>query len=266
MPFVNCNTDTRPHPAMAESKLRQTQFAFAKHIRDPRKNPLPPGLKPERMAMYRELFFNNISSFISTGFPVLREVLDEGHWLALVEDFFAHHRSTTPYFADFSQEFLHFLREERAGHPEDPPFLLELAHYEWVELALQLSEGEPPPMTANMPEDLLSREISLSELALPLAYRFPVHKINREFQPVEAPAEPTCLVVYRDRNDEVHFVELNAPTYRLLQLLEAQGTMQAESCLRQIAQELEMADPSPALAYGTELLRDLGLRGIVAIV
>jgi hypothetical protein len=31
-----------------------------------------------------------------------------------------------------------WLRGVRARHPDDPPFLPDLAHYEWVELALQV--------------------------------------------------------------------------------------------------------------------------------
>ena len=100
-------------------------------------------------------------------------------------------------------------------------------------------------------------------MAWPLAYRFPVQRINREYQPTEPPAELTLLVVYRDREDTVHFAELNPPTYRLLQILETQGSVQAKECLMQIAQELGATDPAPILAYGADMLRDLGRRGVV---
>ena len=250
---------------MAKPNFQQIQYDFAAHIRDPGHNPAPPGLKPERVAMYRELFFNNMMNFIGSGFPVLKELLDEAHWLELLQDFFANHRSTTPYFSEFSEEFLAFLSNERTGHLEDPPFLMELAHYEWVELALSIAEGEAPLASPELEENPLQCSISLSEVAWPLAYRYPVQRISRDYQPWETPAEPTCLVVYRNREDEVRFMEVNPPTFRLLQLLQTQGATPAKECLLQIAQELGVTDPEPILAYGADILRDLGQRGVVGV-
>ena len=251
---------------MAKPNFQQIQYDFAAHIRDPGHNPAPPGLKPERVAMYRELFFNNMMNFIGSGFPVLKELLDEAHWLELLQDFFANHRSTTPYFSEFSEEFLAFLSNERTGHLEDPPFLMELAHYEWVELALSIAEGEAPLASPELEENPLQCSISLSEVAWPLAYRYPVQRISRDYQPWETPAEPTCLVVYRNREDEVRFMEVNPPTFRLLQILQTEGATLAQECLLQIAQELGVTDPEPILKYGSDILLDLGQRGVVGVV
>lgn len=250
---------------MAEINFQQTQRAFAAYIRDPEHNPIPPGTDPRRMAMYRELFFNNIKSFISTGFPVLKEVLEEAHWLELLQDFFARHRSATPYFSGFPEEFLAFLSQERGNPPQDPPFLLELAHYEWVELALSLAEGEAPSASAELEQTPLACVVALSEVAWPLAYRFPVQRISKDCQPLEAPIKATFLVVYRDRDEAVRFMEINQPTYRLLQLLEENGPQPAEACLRQIAGELGHPDPDAVLAYGAEIVLGLAQRGVVGL-
>ncbi|MFM8330297.1 MAG: DUF2063 domain-containing protein [Candidatus Methylumidiphilus sp.] len=247
---------------MAETNFKQIQHAFAAHIRDPEHNPPPPGVRPERMAMYRELFFNNINSFLSSGFPVLRQVLGEARWLALAQDFFTRHRSATPYFAEFHEEFLAFLRDERTADG-DPPFLLELAHYEWVELALSLAAEDAPPLCTALQENPLDGVVALSAVAWPLVYRFPVQRIGADFQPAAAPAEPAYLAVYRDRADEVRFVELSPASFRLLQMLEDGGAQPAEACLRQIALEMGAADPAAILAYGADILREFGARGIV---
>ncbi len=251
---------------MAETNLWQTQHAFAAYIRDPDNNPIPTGVKPERMAMYRELFFNNMKSFIGSGFPVLKQVLDEVHWLELVQDFFARHRSTTPYFSNFPEEFLAFLSHGRGNPPQDPPFLLELANYEWVELALSLADGEAPKESLELEQIPLACVIALSEVAWPLAYRFPVQHIGRDYQPAEPPAEPTFIAVYRDREDAVRFMELNAVTFRLLQILEEDGPCLAEECLRRIAEELGYADPAAVLEHGAETVRGLARRGVIGAV
>jgi hypothetical protein len=250
---------------MPEPTFRRIQYAFAAHIRDPGQHPAPPDVRPERMAIYRELFLNNVKNFIGTGFPVLKAVLDEAHWHALVEDFFARHRSTTPYYADFPEEFLAFLSQERAGRPEDPPFLLELAHYEWVELALALAAGEPPEARPECEQDPLACAVALSDVAWPLAYRFPVQRIGRDYRPAEPPTEPTCLIVYRDRDDRVRFMETNPATYQLLHRLEETGPQAADACLRGLAEALGLADPAPVLEHGAQTLRELARRGVVGL-
>ena len=62
------------------------QRRFAARIRDPQQA-LPPGIATERMAIYEELFFNNLDGFISSGFPVLRRLFDEPRWHRLVRAF-----------------------------------------------------------------------------------------------------------------------------------------------------------------------------------
>ena len=107
--------------------FRAKQAEFAAYIRDPQHNPAPADVAPERMAMYRELFFNNIDSFLATSFPVLRSLFSEQHWQALASDFFARHRCHTPYFSEIDEEFLDYLQQCQTV--SDYPFLWELAHY-----------------------------------------------------------------------------------------------------------------------------------------
>lgn len=248
-----------PTPSLAEQ-----QFAFAAYIRDPHSHPAPRDVDPRRMAMYRELFFNNIDSFLASGFPVLKKILKETQWMAMVQDFFATHKSQTPYFAEIAEEFLSFLHDERAAQPDDPPFLLELAHYEWVELALSMAEGEAPTRDPQFLDDPLCHPVILSELAWPLAYRFPVHRIAPDFQPKEPPEQPTWLTVFRDDEDEVRFMEINAVTYRLLQLIQEKPTVAAHDLLLQIAEELEHPNPAVVIEGGAATLRELSKRGVIA--
>lgn len=90
----------------------KTQFDFAAHLRDPEVNRAPSGIEDRRMKIYRELIYNNIESFISSGFPILRSITKDDKWHSMVRDFVSHHNSSTPYFLEISQEFLQFLQEE----------------------------------------------------------------------------------------------------------------------------------------------------------
>ena len=57
--------------------FQATQNAFMQHIRDPEKHPKVYGIEDRRMKIYRELFFNNISGFLDSGFPVLASMGEE---------------------------------------------------------------------------------------------------------------------------------------------------------------------------------------------
>lgn len=230
------------------------QAAFAAAIRDPHAHPAPPGVPPRRMALYRELFFNNVASFLANGFPVLRKILSDRQWQDLAQDFFSRHACQTPLFAEISQEFLRYLSEERGTVAGDPPFLPELAHYEWVELAVSIAEDAPPPAAPGL---------YLSALAWPLAYRFPVQRLSPAYQPQTPPAQPTCLLVYRDAADAVHFVELSPAGYALLSRLQQAPATDADGLIRAVAADLGYADPAALLAPGRAVLEELRGRGVI---
>ena len=243
--------------------FQRLQYAFAAAVRGGAETELPDGVPAERMSLYRELIFNNLESFIAAGFPVLHELLPPQDWESLVRDFVRRHRSTTPYFSGIPAEFLTFLQEVRGMQPGDPPFLLELAHYEWVELALSVAGEEPPEEHAELMADPLECRIVLSPVAWPLVYEFPVHRIGREHQPVCAPPEPTFLTVYRSREDLVRFLEINPATFRLLQAIDTEPGLPATVYLEQLAVELGYSDAREVLDYGSGLLRKLAVRGVI---
>lgn len=240
--------------------LVQTQQRFSAYIRDPARNPAPDDVAPRRMAMYRELFYNNVESFLSGNFPVLRSLYDDAAWHALAQDFFARHRCRTPYFYAIPEEFLAFLRDERGEQADDPPFLRELAHYEWAEMAVAIAQGEAPPPLAG---DALEQPLALSELAWVLAYTWPVHRIGPDNRPGQPPSDTTLLVLCRDREDRVKFMEINPVTYRLLELLRAEPGLCGAAYLEQIAAELNHPNPQAVLRGGAEILLGLAERAVV---
>jgi hypothetical protein len=245
------------------SDFQALQYQFAAHLRDPANNPAPAGIEDRRLQIYRELFYNNVEDFIANAFPVLRKISADGAWHARVRDFYARHQCHEPQFFRIAEEFLRYLDEERGEHPDDPPFLRELAHYEWVELDLSASEEELTPDLADPNGDLLEGRPFVSPLAVTLAYQFPVQRIGPEFQPSEPGAQPTYLVVNRDRADKINFLEVNAVTARLMDLLENDMWSTGNQLLTQIAMELQHPRPREVLHSGAAILKDLRARDIV---
>jgi len=247
----------------APERLRQLQEQFAAHLRDPEAKAAPGDVDDRRMAIYRGLFFRNIRSFLSSNFPVLRKLYTDEGWDRLVRDFYRQHRARTPLFPEIAREFLQYLQDQRQGHPDDPPFILELAHYEWVELALSLDEQELSEVPADPAGDLLEGQPILSPLAWPLSYSYPVHRIGPGFRPTEPPSEATHLLVYRDRSDRVRFMQLSPVPALLIRFLEEADGSSGLQVLKRIARALEHPDPEAVVEGGKRLLEDLRSRDVV---
>ena len=253
-------------PAKAGNRpenLRSLQIAFAAHIRDPENHAAPADVEDRRMDIYRQLFFNNINKFLASNFPVLRQLYDDDAWQQLARDFYIEHRCQTPLFPEFPKEFLRYLQEQRKDRPGDPAFLLELAHYEWVELALSMDENELEDTVANSTGDLMKEVPVLSPLAWPLSYRYPVHRIGPGFEPEAPPDEPTHILVYRDRNYQVKFMHLNDVSRLLLNLLQENRGLTGLELLREIASRINHPDPSVVIDNGKKLLQELRSKDIL---
>lgn len=249
-------TELQKHnkPGLPGFKIKQ--YEFAAHIRDPENNPPPSKIEARRMAIYSELFYNNVESFVSGAFPVLRELYEESQWHEMVRDFFSRHKSKTPLFLEISQEFLIYLQTER-NLENDPAFILELAHYEWIELAASIAEPEIEFDKIDTEGDFLGGLPVLSPLAWPLNYQYPVHKISPDFQPENPEATPVCLIVYRDRNDEVGFMETNSVTNRLLQLIQEFPDCTGRQHLQKIVEEMQHPNPDIVIKGGLEIMENL---------
>lgn len=251
--------------------FQRLQYAFTAHIRDPHRNPPPAGVDERRMAVYRDLLFDNVENFLAETLPLTRSVLAADAWRALVRDFFIRHRVRSPYFRDIPREFLDHLENAPGAGTEDVPFLRELAHYEWVELALAAHPDaeQPTERPAEFDGDPLDGHPRVSPLAWPLCYRYPVQRVAADWPdrwPREAPDEPTRLLAYRDRDDEVRRIELNAVSARLFGLLSehaADGAYTGRRALETICAELRHPDPAQVLAGGAALLQDWCGRGIL---
>jgi hypothetical protein len=243
--------------------FQAVQREMTEFLRKPNSCAGPAGVEQRRLDIYRELIYNNIESFLVTGFPVLHSLYASDDWHALVRDFLASHQCQSPYFSEISEEFLAYLQVERGVVEGDPPFLLELAHYEWVELALDIAPEVLSDIPVSVNADLLEQRPLLSPLAWPLVYRFPVHHIGAAFQP-EAPAEtPSYLVVYRNRDDDVQFMEINAITFRLLQLLQDEASQSGAAALEQVGREIRHPEPEALRQFGKGLLNELREASII---
>jgi hypothetical protein len=246
------------------TSFKDKQYAFAAHIRDPDNVAAPGNIEGRRMAIYRKLFFNNLYSLLGTFFPVLRKIHTDEQWRRFIRGFMRHHQAQTPYFLQLPEEFLAYLQNEFEPAAGDYPFLTELAHYEYAELALSVTEDEDDYSGIDVHGDLLAGVPVKSVLAWAFAYQFAVHRISPDFLP-EAPAEqPVYLALYRDSEDRVGFLELNAVTAALLEEIEGNRELNGETLLRQLAEKINYPNADALVEHGGEALREMRQLGILA--
>ena len=239
--------------------LADTQRAMARFLRDPAGAGAPSGIEPRRLQIYRDLVYRNIEGFISSAFPVLRSLYDDDAWEARVRGFMQEHRCKTPLFLQISEEFLEYLSSLETAHLM--PFEAELAHYEWLELAVDVAEGKVPEQRAGEAADRVRAR--MSPAARLVSYRFPVHRIGPSFQP-EEPGEPVFLLVYRDRESRVQFMELSAASARLLHEIESAEEANVEDLLERLAVEWQ-ADPVSLASFGWQQLGEFNDLGVIAL-
>ena len=236
-------------------EFQQKQYALAAHIRNPEQNPAPPGVEDRRVAIYRDLFFNNLHNLIGSTFPVIKKLHSREKFRALIRAFMVRHQAQTPYFLEIPHEFLAFLENEYELQDDDFPFLVELAHYEWVELALSVSEETNDGQSVDPDGDLLEGIPVRSKLAWVYAYQYPVHRISPDFIPEEPGETATFLAICRRANDDMDFMELNPMTARLLELIEANEQKNGRELLLKLAREINYPDAEALVEHGAEAMR-----------
>ncbi|WP_215396422.1 HvfC family RiPP maturation protein [Rheinheimera oceanensis] len=242
-------------------QFQQIQQAFIAHIKDPEHQSAPEGIEDRRMAIYRELFFNNVEGFIASAYPVLKSLYKDTAWKVLVRQFFIQYQCSSPYFLHIAEHFLHYLQQDYIATEHDPVFMLELAHYEWAELYLATKQL-PHAETLLRAEQIAQTPLYLSSLAMVLAYPYKVHQISPAYQP-EEPGEVQYYLLYRNTADEVKFVLINQLTAALLQTLQQSAGSTLAVVVQQLLPLLPQFSAQQLMQGATALLQDFAAKGVL---
>ena len=228
--------------------FQRYQIAFTAHIRNPSANKKPAKVADARMAIYREIVFNNIFSSVSACFPVCKSIMGARAWRKLVRAFFANHQATTPIFREIPQQFLQFL-DTRI---DCALYFQSLAHYEWVELAVASVQTDPIKLSRKT--DLLNENPMLAPAHMLLSYDYAVQSISKRHLPKNA--EQTYLLVFRNVENKVKFIELNPITFQLLNLIQT-NELTGKQALTKLAEVIAQQNIDAIITFGAEILADL---------
>lgn len=251
-----------PKAATPPESLRRFQAQYSAHLRNPDQQPRPQNVPAERSEVYQTLLFNNICAFINACFPVAQQMLTQAQWLQLTRAFYHHWPCGTPYFSRIAYEMVQFVNDLEQQHQAEfilPEWLAELMHYEWIELQVETHPGQVKNNQRALSE---AHTLRMNPTLANLSYRWPVHKIAPGHEPT-AP-EQTCLVVYRDSQDQVKFIEANPLTATLITLVE-QKPNSAGLLLDALAELAPEIPYTSLLQFGVPLIEDLADRGVLMI-
>lgn len=252
--------------------FQRYQLAFTAHLRDPQRYPVPDGVPSERMAVYDEIVFNNLLQSVSACFPVASAVLGKRKWRKLVQRFMRHYSANSPFFRDIPKQFLEFLQTDVNKQDAElkaialPPYINALCHYEWIELYVSGLPADtstndiPDRVTTQAPQDLATNIAVFNPTLQLLQYDYAVHKISARKKVVQP--TPTQLVVYRNLQNVVKFVEINAVTYQLIALMQSEKLTGAKALLL-LAQQLGHPEPQIIMQFGLAILEELRAQEII---
>ena len=234
--------------------LAALQKRFSDHIRDPENNPAPDGIEDRRLAIYRRLFSNNLSSLFGKNFPIARKVVPDDRWGELIRAFMIEHRPTTPLFPEIGREFVRFLADHPEHYPEWP-WLAEVCHWQFLATRVRNDEAEPAEVSADPHGDLLAACPVVNPTLRLAQYQWPVHRI-RAARPLAEP-EQVVLAIFRKPDDRLGRMQINAVTGRLLELLQENPGTSGRICLERLAGEISHADPAVMIEHGERILEAL---------
>lgn len=239
--------------------FKQQQIEFAAHLRHPNDCPAPEGMEDRRLAIYRNLFINSLSSLVAGTYPVIRSLFSDDRWEDLIRSFYQPDHNRTPHFPEIPREFLSFI-QNHPGLPIDKPFLAELALYEWLELHLDkhLFVDTFQPGCAETQIPVVNGVCGLN------AFQFPVHQISQQHQPQQPLENPVFLLLWRNQNQRVQFTELNAFSALLFERLQANDHLTGLELLQQLSHEIQAPDSETFAQHGLNNITQWHEQGIIS--
>ncbi|MDP2904486.1 MAG: putative DNA-binding domain-containing protein [Methylovulum sp.] len=241
--------------------FQAVQRQFLAFVRNPAQHAVPVGFAPRGAALYADLLYNKFNESLELCFPVTRALLGETAWQQLLKAFIAQHRCLSPYYRQIPDEFIAYLQTEWVNN-HDAPYLLELAHFEWMELILAIAEAEPVAPCESDVKDWLDCCPVFAPVLQLLHYAYPVQRINEAYQPTTHPEQTTHILGFRDRDDAVQFVELNPATARLVDILQT-GDCTVQTAIEQVATALQHPEPSALFSFGMATVTALMQQGAI---
>jgi len=241
-----------------EVALLQLQREFANCIRSPELSEARVGVSASRLAVYRKLFFNNISSGLGHAFPVISGILPGDIWQQMLQSFWQEHQATEPQYSRLAGEFVSWFKA--GGHVIEPyPWLGDMLVWELAELEAMLAPDDSPSAWVTDVITLGMVPVVTHSLQV-YAFDYPVNKIGANWLPQDKQA--TCLACFRTPELAIDFLKLTPASAVLLEMLRTQSGLTGEDLVCDLAARLDLAAADLA-DFALGFFDELVARGII---
>lgn len=278
------DVDLTANSAAALPEFQRLQLAFTAHLRDPSAIAAPAGIKPERLATYRELLFNNVINFVDITFPVAKAQLGEALWGRLTQRFFADLSCTSPFFYDISLHFREFVAALDWPELTALPWLESLLHYEWMELVADIDESPmadtydasavlavrngsalDSPSPLNPQVFAHDPQLALAGPTWALAYQWRVHEWREHTDLSTVEASSVCLMAIR-ADDAMLSLKVHEITplaaFLLEQLTDAEAPVPRSALIAAVCAAMPQTEVAEISEMTNAVLRDLIAHGL----
>ncbi|HEY8040475.1 MAG TPA: PqqD family peptide modification chaperone [Polyangiaceae bacterium] len=217
---------------------------------------------PARLAVYRSLVRNGLSSVVARMLPRTRARMNAacgGRFDADLAAFVDQAGPRTHYLRDFPAELFAWAEPRWRADASVPAYLPDLAAHELAQFAVAAAPSAGAPTA--LAEAALDRPLAFTPSMRLVRYAWAVHELPAEEEATGVPARRDVrLLAYRDPGHEVRWLELTPLAAAVLERLAAG---QALGPAVQAACAEHGVAPPAVLADVARLLADLGERGVL---
>jgi len=171
------------------------------------------GVKKDRLHHYKRLIYNIIDDAIESAYPITRSILTNEQWKEMIDAFVKEHQCHHPQLFRMPGELIEFVQLKKIDEKFNLPHLIDALLFEWAEVEIHSMQDEELP-SVNSTGDFLNSTIIFSPYCQLLNLAYPIHKLN-SINIIEAKGE-YFILVYREENGTVQYLELTALTYFLI--------------------------------------------------
>lgn len=203
----------------------------------------------KRLKIYQELLLYNLNDVLSHTFPILLDLIPQDTWLQMLKNILKSEVVETPLFHELPLWLVNYIKRHGiSGYP----FAADLAHYEWVEIDVEISEHNSSQPAVSS-EKLIEQTWQLNTSSRLLSYQYEVDKIGINYQPKDP--QETYMIVYQ-KNGGTAFLKLNEMTFQLLTMM-LNESMSAQEIIQAMCQTYSTLQEDELITACLPLISDL---------
>lgn len=174
------------------------------------------GTRQDRLHNYRRLIYTIYWEALADAYPIAKSILKEEDWNSLVDDFISNNSCQEPQLFRMPLALIDFVAKNNYSEKLNLPYLIDLLRFEWVEIEVHAMKDVPEELF-NITGDLSSGKCVINPYLRIVKLEYPIHKLKTD--DITLLKGSYFLLVYRQDNGTVQYLELNAFTANLIEQL-----------------------------------------------